>query len=129
MTRKIILSVMLTVALVANFSFAPSPSAKPISTSTVDRKFIIVCLYTGGCRHCGGVQWTPTSTTICASSVCPGQGSSICITFASRINPVSKKYEVDDTSITVDYSDPAVKAATDEAALKADLIEQVNAQL
>lgn len=130
MTRKICLALIFATALVTNFSFTSKPAAQSTPISTVDKKsFIVVCLYTGGCRYCGGVMWDANSTTICASSLCPGQFQSICITFSSKINPVTSKYEVDDTTINISYSDPAVKAVTDETALKADFIQQVNAQL
>lgn len=134
MTRRIILAVIFTAAIITNFSFSSSnasssPSGNAISTSQLDRKFIIVCLNTGGCRFCGGVQVTPTSTTLCASASCYGVGMSICVSFANKLNPVTGKEEVDETSITIEYSDPALKAATNEAALKADFIQQVNAQL
>jgi hypothetical protein len=130
MTRKIILAVIFTAGLVANYSFTSSTSAKAVSTiAQNDKKWIIVCLYTNGCRYCGGVMWDRSLTTVCTSTLCPGQYTSICVTFASKIDPVSGKDVVDESSVEVSYSDPAVKAATDEGALKADFIQQVNAQL
>jgi hypothetical protein len=128
MTRKIILAVIFTTALVTNFSFSSPSSSKVASNPKNEEKYIVVCIGNGICKLCGGVQVLNGVTTICVGASCAGVGGYMCISFAKMAS--SKGGEVvDESSITIDYSSPEFKAQIDEAAYKADFIQQVNAQL
>src|SRR5688572_20857460 len=120
MTRKIIMAVLFTTTIISNYSFSSNSSGKEVSTNKNDRKTIIVCWSYAGCGICGIAVINPGITTLCLNGVCGGYQQAVCMNFATRINPATGKQEVDESSITVDYSSPELKAQIDEAALKAD---------
>lgn len=128
MTRKIILAVIFTTALITNFSFSsPSPTKVATVSKNVD-KYIVVCVGIPGCRLCGGVQVLNGVTTICVGAACGGVGGYMCVSFARTVNGRGGEV-VDESSIVIDYSSPEFKGLIDEAAYKAEFIQQVNAQL
>ena len=126
MTRSIIITVIF-IAAVSNFSFSSAISPNVVSTPG---KYISVCIGFASCQLCGGVNVSSSGvTTMCLFGGCGGVQASVCYTFSRTINPETGLEEVDESSITAEYSSPQFKAQIDEEAYKAEFIQQVNAKL